>query len=82
MDDLEVRLSTVARPFALILDVGTPTPAAAEALARIGTVVRLSPTAEPGSVLGDEERLPFGGRISISRCRCSLSRASTTCPEA
>jgi SAM-dependent methyltransferase len=64
VEDLEERLSTVLRPFALALDVGTPTPAAAEALrrsGRAGMVVRLSPVFEPGSVLGDEERLPFGG---------------------
>jgi SAM-dependent methyltransferase len=64
IEDLEERLSTVLRPFTLALDVGTPTSAAAEALRRSGraeTVVRLSPVAEPGSVLGDEERLPFSG---------------------
>ena len=64
VEDLEERLSAVLRPFPLALDVGTPTPAAAEALrrsGRAGTVVRLSPAFEPGSVLGDEERLPFGG---------------------
>jgi len=62
--DLEERLSAVLRPFPLALDVGTPTPAAAEALrrsGRAGAVVRLSPVPEPGSVVGDEERLPFGG---------------------
>ena len=64
VEDLEERLSAVLRPFPLALDVGTPTPAAAEALrrsGRAGTVVRLSPVSEPGSVLGDEERLPFDG---------------------
>lgn len=64
VEDLEERLATVLRPFSLALDVGTPTPAAAEALRRGGraeTVMRLAPLAEPGSVLGDEERLPFGG---------------------
>jgi SAM-dependent methyltransferase len=64
VEDLEERLATVLRPFSLALDVGTPTPAAAEALRRSGraeTVMRLAPLAEPGSVLGDEERLPFGG---------------------
>ena len=52
------------RTFSLALDVGTPTPAAAEALRRSGraeTVIRLSPVPEPGSILGDEERLPFSG---------------------
>jgi SAM-dependent methyltransferase len=61
VEDLEERLSTVARPFPLILDVGTPTRAAAEILGRVGQVVRLSPVPEPASAFGDEERLPFGG---------------------
>ena len=64
VEDLEERLAAVLRPFPLTLDVGTPTPAAAEALrrsGRAGTVVRLSSVPEPGGVLGDEERLPFGG---------------------
>jgi SAM-dependent methyltransferase len=64
VEDLEERLSTVLRTFSLALDVGTPTPAAAEALRRSGraeTVIRLSPVPEPGSILGDEERLPFTG---------------------
>ncbi|WP_262029116.1 methyltransferase domain-containing protein [Microvirga sp. Mcv34] len=64
VEDLEERLSTVLRSFALALDVGTPTPVAADALRRSGhveTVIRLSPVPEPGSVVGDEERLPFSG---------------------
>jgi len=64
IEDLEERLSAVLREFPLALDVGTPTPAAAEALrrsGRAGTVIRLSPVPEPGSILGDEERLPFSG---------------------
>jgi SAM-dependent methyltransferase len=64
VEDLEERLATVLRPFPLALDIGTPTPAAAQALRRgerAETVLRLSPVPEPGSVLGDEERLPFGG---------------------
>ena len=64
VEDLEERLSAVLRPFPLALDVGTPTPAAAEALrrsGRAGAVVRLSSVSEAGGVLGDEERLPFGG---------------------
>lgn len=64
VEDLQERLSTVLRSFTLALDVGTPTPAAARALVQGGLVdevVRLSPTLEPGSVLGDEERLPFSG---------------------
>jgi SAM-dependent methyltransferase len=64
VEDLEERLSAVLREFPLALDVGTPTAAAAEALCRsgrAGTVVRLSPVPEPGSILGDEERLPFSG---------------------
>ena len=64
VEDLEERLSAVLREFPLALDVGTPTPAAAEALrrsGRAGTVIRLSPVPEPGGILGDEERLPFSG---------------------
>lgn len=64
VEDLEERLSTVLRTFSLALDVGTPTPAAAEMLRRSGraeAVIRLSSAPEPGSVLGDEERLPFAG---------------------
>ncbi|MBM1173980.1 methyltransferase domain-containing protein [Microvirga arabica] len=64
IEDLEERLSTVLREFPLALDVGTPTPAAAEALrrsGRVGMVIRLSQVAEPESILGDEERLPFSG---------------------
>ncbi|MBB4040648.1 SAM-dependent methyltransferase [Microvirga flocculans] len=64
VEDLEERLSTVLRAFPLALDVGTPTPLAAQALraqGRAEAVIRLSPVPEPGSVLGDEERLPFSG---------------------
>lgn len=64
VEDLGERLATVLRPFPLALDIGTPTAAAAQALrrsGRAGTVMRLSPVPEPGSVLGDEERLPFAG---------------------
>jgi SAM-dependent methyltransferase len=65
VEDLEERLATVLRPFPLALDVGTPTPAAADILRRSGradAVLRVSPVAEPGGVLGDEERLPFAGQ--------------------
>jgi SAM-dependent methyltransferase len=64
VEDLEERLSAVLREFSLALDVGTPTPAASQALGRsgrAGTVIRLSPVPESGSILGDEERLPFSG---------------------
>jgi SAM-dependent methyltransferase len=64
VEDLEERLSAVLREFPLALDVGTPTPAAAQALrrsGRAGTVIRLSSVPEPGSILGDEEHLPFSG---------------------
>ena len=73
VDDLEERLSTVARPFPLILDVGTPTRAAADALARVGQVMRVSPLAEPAGVLGDEERLPVsGGHFDLAVSLLSL----------
>ena len=64
VEDLEERLSTVLRTFSLALDVGTPTPLAAEVLRRSGraeSVIRLAPVPEAGSILGDEERLPFSG---------------------
>jgi SAM-dependent methyltransferase len=59
--DLEERLAPVLREFPLALDVGTPTPAAAawlKASGRAGSLVRVAPLAEPGSILGDEEALP------------------------
>jgi SAM-dependent methyltransferase len=64
VDDLEDRLAPVLRDFPLALDVGTPTPAAAERLrasGRAGRVVRLAPVPEegPDRVVGDEEALPF-----------------------
>jgi SAM-dependent methyltransferase len=63
-EDLEDRLGLVLRDFPLALDIATPTNAAAEilrSLPRIGRVVRLAHVPEPGAILGDEERLPFGG---------------------
>jgi SAM-dependent methyltransferase len=63
VDDLEDRLAVVLRDFRLALDVGTPTSAAADALRRdprLESVVRLAHLPEPGVVVGDEERLPFG----------------------
>jgi SAM-dependent methyltransferase len=60
--DLEERLSAVVRPFSLALDCGSPGPDAFRVLQRRATsAVRLAPTPEPGTVLGDEERLPFAG---------------------
>ncbi len=70
VEDLEERLSTVLRTFSLALDVGTPTSIAAEVLhrsARVETVIRLSPVPEAGSIVGDEELLPFsGGRFDLA----------------
>jgi SAM-dependent methyltransferase len=63
-EDLRERLDVVLRDFPLAVDIATPTPAAAKVLRadpRIGSVVRLTHVAEPGAILGDEERLPFGG---------------------
>ena len=67
-DDLEDRLSAVLRDFALALDVGTPTAAAAERLlasGRAGMAFRLATVPERGgaalTVVGDEEALPFAG---------------------
>ncbi|NNM71243.1 methyltransferase domain-containing protein [Enterovirga aerilata] len=65
--DLEERLSAVSRPFPLAVDIGTPTPIAAEIVARSrpGTAIaRIAPAPGPASfiptALGDEERLPIG----------------------
>ena len=59
VDDLDERLSPVLRDFACALDVGTPGPQAAAALARrAGQVIRLAPLPEDGAVVADEEMLP------------------------
>lgn len=60
--ELEDRLGAVLRAFPTIVDLGTPTPHAARALARRpGTtrVLRLAPLPEPGAVVADEEALPL-----------------------
>ena len=66
VEDLTERLGAVLRPFPRVLDLGTPGPQLAAALAvnpeRV--VTRLAPLPEPASpawttVTGDEERLPF-----------------------
>jgi SAM-dependent methyltransferase len=76
VDDLEERLAVVLRQFPRALDIGTPTPAAAEALrrhSRVESVVRLAHLPEPGAVVGDEERLPFGhGRFDLAVSLLSL----------
>lgn len=64
VDDLEERLGAVLRTFPLALDLGTPTPAAADRLAASGraeAVVRAAPLPERGSLrlVADEEMLPF-----------------------
>jgi SAM-dependent methyltransferase len=64
VEDLDERLTPILRAFPRALDVGTPTPAAADLLrrkGRAGTVLRVAPVPEPGSVLGDEESLPVAG---------------------
>ncbi|MGA0594407.1 methyltransferase domain-containing protein [Enterovirga sp. CN4-39] len=67
--DLEERLAAVTRPFAVALDIGTPTPAAAEAVARVRAgidVVRLAPAPSTAAgraiaaAVADEEALPVG----------------------
>ncbi|MBZ6077668.1 methyltransferase domain-containing protein [Microvirga puerhi] len=60
VEDLEERLAPVLRTFPLALDVGTPTPVAAEFLrrGRSEQVVRIAPLPEPESIQGDEENLP------------------------
>lgn len=76
VEDLDERLSAVLRTFTLALDLGTPTAAAADMLrlsGRAQTVLRLSPLAEPGAVVGDEELLPFGdGRFDLAVSLLSL----------
>jgi SAM-dependent methyltransferase len=75
-EDLTERLATVLRPFPLALDVGTPTPAARDALLASGraeAVLRVSPTPEPGAALGDEEVLPVAeGRFDLAVSLLSL----------
>lgn len=62
VEDLDERLAPVLRDFSDVLDIGTPTPAAATLLRRRRrSVVRLAPTPEKGAALGDEEYLPFAG---------------------
>jgi SAM-dependent methyltransferase len=65
-DDLADRLATVRRPFALAVDLGTPTDAVRRALAgRIETLIAVDPVAEAlrrehgVRVAADEEGLPF-----------------------
>ncbi|QFU17801.1 methyltransferase domain-containing protein [Microvirga thermotolerans] len=74
--DLEERLAPVLRTFAEALDVGTPTPAAADLLrrsGRAGRVLRVAPVPEKGSVAGDEERLPVApGRFDLAVSLLSL----------
>lgn len=60
--ELEDRLAAVLRDFPTIVDLGTPTPHLARALARRpGTtrVLRLAPLPEAGAVAADEEALPL-----------------------
>jgi SAM-dependent methyltransferase len=75
-EDLTERLATVLRPFPLALDVGTPTPAARDALLASGraeAVLRVSPTPEAGAALGDEEALPAAeGRFDLAVSLLSL----------
>jgi SAM-dependent methyltransferase len=64
VDDMEERLGAVLRRFPLALDLGTPTPAAADRLAASGradAVVRAAPSPESGALrlVADEENLPF-----------------------
>lgn len=80
VEDLQERLATVLRSFPLALDVGTPTPAGRDALAASGRcerVVRVSPTPEPGAILGDEEALPVAeGRFDLAVSLLSLQTAN------
>jgi SAM-dependent methyltransferase len=68
--DLEDRVRHVLRHFPLTVDIGTPLPWPVGRLVGAGItneVVRLSPVHEPGTVLGDEEMLPFaGGRFDLA----------------
>lgn len=61
-EDLEDRLAAVLRTFPDVVDLGTPAPHAARALARRpGTerVLRLAPLPETGAVVADAEALPL-----------------------
>ena len=64
IEDLDLRLAPVMRTFARAADIGTPAPHAKQWLSQAkqcGEVVRLSslPESDQGSILGDEEALPF-----------------------
>lgn len=73
VDDLTERLSAVKRRFGTALDLGTPTPAAAAALAAGGTVdcvLRAAPVAgaaRRGDLVADEELLPLAaGSVDLA----------------
>ncbi len=69
VDDLMERLAAVLRPFPRVLDLGTPGPQLAQALAANPdrSVTRLAPVAQTlgegrwRGMIGDEEALPFTG---------------------
>lgn len=67
VEDMVDRLATISREFTDVLDLGTPGPHLATALARPGRcVTRLAPTGRAlgagdfAGLVGDEEALPFG----------------------
>ncbi|UYW33566.1 methyltransferase domain-containing protein [Methylorubrum extorquens] len=76
-EDLEDRLAAVTRSFPLGLDLGTPLPLVSERLLQTGRVermIRLAPVSEPGgSVVGDPEVLPFGGRAGFDLAVSALA---------
>ncbi|MDB5571773.1 MAG: methyltransferase [Hyphomicrobiales bacterium] len=69
VEDMRERLQAVLRPFPRVLDLGTPAPLLAQALAADPgrSVTRLAPVAQAQgegpwrAMVGDEEALPFAG---------------------
>ncbi|MGV6871357.1 methyltransferase domain-containing protein [Pseudochelatococcus sp. B33] len=83
VEDLVDRLAAVKRHFGLALDLGTPTPAAAAALAATGAVerlVRAAPVAGAeggGDLAADEELLPLAeGKFDLAVSALALQNVN------
>ena len=89
-EDLTERLGAVLRPFPRVLDLGTPTPQLAAALAAQSServITRLAPLPEPASPLwrdrdrATRRRCPSRPKASTSSSRRWRCNRSTTCRE-
>ena len=66
--DLGERLSAVVRPFSLALDCGSPGPNGFRVLQRRAEMaIRLAPSPEPGTVLGDEDEPGLDANVFLKR---------------